>query len=130
MVSDNSFVPSGGSRLWPFVLKTNAAPELPRWKPSLLLWQGVLRALLNQPPLKPGALDFWSNAPRNWLATFMRSEGAGAEHPSRTFVAKQIFKNESVLDAGCGTGESYAVLATAGRATGYVGVDSAAPVIE
>lgn len=64
------------------------------------------------------------------LAGLMQERGAGAEHPSRTFVASLIQKGESILDVGCGAGVGYEALAAVGLESRYVGIDSSEPAIE
>lgn len=123
-----SFVPQGAKRRWPFVVGTSRAYCPPPWNARLLLWRGILEALLGIQPTEPR--EHWKHLPRELLATLMHKEGAGQEHPSRAFVAALIREGESVLDVGCGAGAGYEVLAAAGRASRYVGVDSSEPSID
>ena len=126
--TNNTFIPKGASRFWPFIIGTSKAYQPPPWNARLLLWWGLLQALLGIQPTEPR--ENWRNLPREVLATLMHKEGAGKEHPSRAFVASLIREGESVLDVGCGAGVSYEVLMSAGPASGYVGVDSSEPSIE
>ena len=60
----------------------------------------------------------------------MHAGPVGTEHPSRAFAAQLVGVGESVLDVGCGPGVNYEVLASFGRASSYVGVDTAEGAIE
>jgi len=124
------FVPRGASNFWPFLLGTSQAPSYQPapWNARLLLWWGLVQALLGIQPTKPR--ETWRDLPREMLATLMHKEGAGKEHPSRAFVASQIRPGESVLDVGCGAGVGYESLAAAGLDSSYMGVDSSGPSIE
>lgn len=123
-----TFVPEGASRFWPFVIGTPRAYLAPRWNAHLLLWRGLAHAVLGRQPTEPREL--WRQLPREYLATFMRGEGAGKEHPSRKFVASKLRAGERVLDVGCGAGVGFEALQEAGLASRYVGVDSSEPSIE
>jgi SAM-dependent methyltransferase len=123
-----AFVPAGARRRWPFVVSARGAYEPAPWNARLLLWRGLLQAVLRIQPTEPR--ETWRQLPRDTLATLMQREGAGAEHPSRAFVASLIHRGESVLDVGCGAGVGYEALAAAGLASRYVGVDSSEPSVE
>jgi len=124
----DSFVPQGASRRWPFVIGGSQAYCPPPWNAHLLLWRGLLAALIGRQPTEPR--ENWKTLSRPWLATLMHKEGAGQEHPSRMFVASLVREQESVLDVGCGAGASYESLAAGGRASHYTGVDSSEPSID
>ncbi len=89
---------------------------------------GVLEGFLCIQPTR--SRSYWKMLSPERLAKLMHTEGAGKEHPSRTFVASLIQKGESVLDAGCGAGANYEALLEADRVAGYVGVDSSEPSIQ
>jgi SAM-dependent methyltransferase len=72
----------------------------------------------------------WGTLHRDELASHMHEEGAGIEHPSRTFVSSLIREGESVLDVGCGAGVGYEALASLGLESHYVGIDSSEQSIE
>jgi SAM-dependent methyltransferase len=128
MSNVKNFVPQGASSLWPFKVGTRGAYCPPPWNSHLLLWWGLLQALLRVQPTEPR--ESWRNLPRETLATLMHTEGAGKEHPSRAFLASLIREGESVLDVGCGAGVGYEALAALGLAAKYVGVDSSEPSIQ
>src|SRR5262249_1794676 len=123
----NFFIPAGVRHWWPFLIGTGQACA-PPWNAHLLLWQGIMEAVLGKQPSKPR--ENWRAWPREQLATLMHKEGAGKEHRSRTFVASLIGPKESVLDVGCGAGAGYEALVAAKRASRYVGIDSSEPSIE
>jgi SAM-dependent methyltransferase len=123
-----TFVPEGARRYWPFVVSAHGAYTPAPWNAHLLLWWGLLRALLRVQPTE--SRENWRTMPREALATLMHKEGAGIEHPSRAFVATLLRENESILDVGCGAGVGYEALAAAGLAPAYVGIDSSEPSIE
>jgi SAM-dependent methyltransferase len=123
----HDFVPRGAHRWWPFRISADGAYCVPPRYARVFLWQGTAEALLGAQPIAQRQL--WHHLPRERLITLMHTEGAGAEHPSRVFVASLVREDESVLDVGCGAGAGYEALAAAGRARRYVGVDSSAPSI-
>ena len=88
----------------------------------------MLEALLHSQPTE--SREHWRTLHRDTLAVLMHEGAAGANHPSRTFVASLIHKGESVLDVGCGAGAGYEALANAGLESRYVGIDSSEPSIE
>lgn len=123
-----TFVPEGANPRWPFRVGTRAAFRRPPWNARLLLAWGLAEARLG---LQPRELrESWRHLPREYLASFLHGPGVGIDHPSRAFVASRVRPGESVLDVGCGPGVTYEVLRAHGRAAGYVGVDSSAPMLD
>lgn len=123
-----AFVPEGASRFWPFVVGTSCAGSRPPWNAQLLLCRSVVEAILHLQ--RTETREHWRHMDRDMLAGLMKDRGAGIEHPSRKFVASLIHKEESVLDVGCGAGVGYEALAAVKRASRYLGIDSAEPLIE
>jgi ubiquinone/menaquinone biosynthesis C-methylase UbiE len=123
-----AFVPKGASRFWPFVVGTRRACSPPPWNAQLLLGRSLLEALLHSHPTE--TREHWRTLHRDLLAVLMHEGAAGANHPSRKFVASLIEKGESVLDVGCGAGVGYETLSAAGLESRYVGIDSSEPSIE
>lgn len=74
--------------------------------------------------------EHWRTLRRDLLAALMHEGAAGANHPSRKFVASLIQKGESFLDVGCGAGVGYETLSALGLESRYVGIDSSEPSIE
>src|SRR5688500_751516 len=103
------FVPRGASKFWPFKVGTSGAYCAPPWNAHLLLWRGLLQALLRIQPAEPR--ENWRHLPRETLATLLHNQGLGKEHPSRAFVASLIREGDNILDVGCGAGVGYEVLA-------------------
>lgn len=122
------FVPAGGRARWPFVVGGPDAIRQPRWYARPQLAWGIVEAVLGIQPQDPR--ETWRHRPREVLATFMRGPGVGVDHPSRAAAARLIRPGESILDVGCGAGVQYEVLAAAGLAGGYVGVDSSEPSVD
>jgi SAM-dependent methyltransferase len=123
-----TFVPKGATRFWPFVVGTNGACSPPPWNAQLLLGRSLLEALLHTQPTE--TREHWKTLHRDDLAVLMHHGAAGAQHPSRKFVASLIRKGESVLDVGCGAGVGYEALAAEGLESRYVGIDSSEPSID
>ena len=129
-VEPRDFVPAGARTFWPFLLGNSRVPSYqpPGWNAYLLLWWGLVQALLDIQPRKPR--ETWRELPREMLASLMHKEGAGKDHPSRAFITSQIRPGESVLDVGCGAGAGYESPAVAGLTQNYLGIDSSEPSIE
>jgi SAM-dependent methyltransferase len=125
---DAGFVPETASRFWPFVVGTDRAYQPPPRNARLLLWRGLAEALLHIQPTEPR--ENWRHFSREFLATLMHKEGAGKEHPSRTFVTSLVRPRECVLDVGCGAGAGYESHRAAGLDARYVGVDSSEPSVD
>ena len=121
---NNSFVPQGASRLWPFVLVSKRAPSNARWR----LCRSILEAVSDKQPTEPR--ENWRTMRPDVLRILMHNGGAGKEHPSRAFVASLVRQGESVLDVGCGAGVGYEALADLGLESRYVGIDSSEPSVE
>lgn len=129
MIRDaDNFVPRGARRVWPFLIGRGQSYCAPPPNARRLLWQGLFEAIAGRQPTE--SRENWRTIQRDFLATLMRKEGAGPEHPSRIFVASLIESEESVLDVGCGAGAGYESLSLAGKAHRYVGVDSSEPSVE
>lgn len=122
-VSHETYIPSGARTYFPFVLNTREMTWLGRYQAYWRFWQSVLVALVGR---RPTVLReaYWNSMTDEQLAAFLSVNGLGKEHPSRQFVSSLIRQEESVLDVGCGTGVNYETLEIAGKAAGYVGVDS------
>jgi SAM-dependent methyltransferase len=124
-VSRPSFVPEGARAWWPFVIGTSGARRPPAWNAHLLLWWGILEALLRIQPRKPR--EYWRGLSKE---AFMHLDEVGKDHPSHLFMEQLVRQGQSVLDVGCGPGVNYALLASRGLASSYVGVDASEKAIE
>jgi SAM-dependent methyltransferase len=100
----------------------------PSWQAWWLLSRGTIEAVMRMQPREPQ--ESWRHRPREALATFLHAPGVGTDHPSRIFAVQLVRARETILDIGCGAGVNYEVLAAAGLAAGYVGVDSSEPSVD